>query len=91
VDGRVHDALTAVPGVREVTVDGVWLHARVVDGPVVLPAVLSALGDAGVGLAAVTVARPSLDDVYLRYAGRSFTRAEADAARPAAATTGKAA
>ncbi|MGO4428126.1 ABC transporter, partial [Streptomyces sp. MCAF7] len=36
------------------------------------------------------VARPSLDDVYLRYAGRSFTEAEAaaEAPVPAAAAGG---
>ena len=32
----------------------------------------------GFGIAAVTVARPSLDDVYLRYAGRTFSAAEAE-------------
>jgi ABC-2 type transport system ATP-binding protein len=34
--------------------------------------VLAALEDAGITVASVTVARPSLDDVYLRYVGRSF-------------------
>jgi ABC-2 type transport system ATP-binding protein len=34
--------------------------------------VLAALEEAGVAVSAVTVARPSLDDVYLRHAGRSF-------------------
>jgi ABC-2 type transport system ATP-binding protein len=29
-------------------------------------------------VASVTVARPSLDDVYLRYAGRSFNEAGDD-------------
>jgi ABC-2 type transport system ATP-binding protein len=33
---------------------------------------LAVLEDAGIAVASVTVARPSLDDVYLRYAGRSF-------------------
>ena len=42
-----------------------------------MPAVLQALDAAGVGVASVTIARPSLDDVYLRYAGRSFAAAEA--------------
>lgn len=32
-------------------------------------------------VAAVTVARPSLDDVHLRYAGRRFAEAEAASAR----------
>ena len=49
-----------------------------------LPAVLSALDDAGIALAAVTVARPSLDDVYMHYAGRSFSRADAAPDRKAA-------
>ena len=39
-------------------------------------AVLAALDAHRVPVATVTVARPSLDDVYLRYAGRSFARAE---------------
>jgi ABC-2 type transport system ATP-binding protein len=37
-----------------------------------VPAVLAALEGGGVPVDSVTVARPSLDDVYLRYAGRSF-------------------
>jgi ABC-2 type transport system ATP-binding protein len=38
--------------------------------------VLAALDQAGVAVAAVTVARPSLDDVYLRHAGRRFAEAD---------------
>jgi ABC-2 type transport system ATP-binding protein len=38
--------------------------------------VLAALDTAGVRVASVTVARPSLDDVYLRYAGRAFADAD---------------
>jgi ABC-2 type transport system ATP-binding protein len=38
--------------------------------------VLAALDAAGVEVATVSVARPSLDDVYLRYAGRSFQDAD---------------
>ena len=34
-------------------------------------------GRAGVAVSAATVARPSLDDVYLRYAGRRYAEAEA--------------
>jgi ABC-2 type transport system ATP-binding protein len=37
--------------------------------------VLSALEDSGIEVSSITVARPSLDDVYLRYAGRSFEEA----------------
>jgi ABC-2 type transport system ATP-binding protein len=71
--------LTAMDGVREVTVQAGALRARVGNGPATLPAVLSALEVGGVELLSVSVARPSLDDVYLRYAGRSFRRADAAA------------
>ena len=37
-----------------------------------IPAVLAALDAQGVTAVAVTLARPSLDDVYLRHAGRAF-------------------
>ncbi len=71
-------ALAAVPGVREVALDGSRLSARADDGAAVVPGALAALEGAGVAVAAVTAARPSLDDVYLRYAGRRFADADAD-------------
>jgi ABC-2 type transport system ATP-binding protein len=43
-----------------------------------VPAVLQALETNGIPVAAVTVARPSLEDVYLRYAGRTFSEAETE-------------
>jgi ABC-2 type transport system ATP-binding protein len=68
-----------VAGVRDVTVDGRRLSARADDGAAAVPGVLAALDRAGVGVAAVTVARPSLDDVYLRHVGRRFAGADATA------------
>jgi ABC-2 type transport system ATP-binding protein len=38
--------------------------------------VLAALDEQGLAVAAATVSRPSLDDVYLRHTGRSFAAAE---------------
>ncbi|MEO3862461.1 ATP-binding cassette domain-containing protein [Acrocarpospora sp. B8E8] len=64
----------------EVTSSGRSLRARVSDGATAIPAVLAALDSAGIPVASVSVARPSLDDVYLRYAGRSFADAEGVAA-----------
>ncbi|MGD0374713.1 MAG: ATP-binding cassette domain-containing protein [Streptosporangiaceae bacterium] len=69
-------ALTRVPQVRQTAADGAMLRARVADGPRALPAVLAGLEAGGVPVLSVTVARPSLDDVYLHYAGRSFRQAE---------------
>jgi len=78
-----HDPRTALgrlDAVRDVVVQGRSLHARADDGARTVPAVLQALEAHGVGVASVTVARPSLDDVYLQYAGRTFDAAEAEAA-----------
>jgi ABC-2 type transport system ATP-binding protein len=68
--------LDRLDGLREVSVDGRTLRARADDGARAVPAVLATLDSHGVAVASVTVARPSLDDVYLRYAGRTFGDAE---------------
>jgi ABC-2 type transport system ATP-binding protein len=64
--------LQAVGDVFEVLPDGQRVHARVDRGAEAVPAILSALEAGGVPVAAVTVSRPSLDDVYLHYTGRDF-------------------
>jgi ABC-2 type transport system ATP-binding protein len=58
---------------REVAIDGRSLRARVDSGASALPAVLAALDAAGIRAATATVARPSLDDVYLRHTGRAYS------------------
>jgi ABC-2 type transport system ATP-binding protein len=69
-------ALRGVPGVHEVLADGHRVSVRADDGAAAVPALLAALERAGVRVATATVARPSLDDVYLRYAGRRYSEAE---------------
>ena len=83
---QVLAAMSPVPGVREVRVEGSNVSARADEGATALPGVLAALEGAGIGVRAATVARPSLDDVYLRYAGRRFS--EADQSLVTAAATG---
>jgi ABC-2 type transport system ATP-binding protein len=78
-DGRVGAALDRLDAVREVTVEGRSLRARSDSGATAVPSVLAALESAGVKVASVTVARPSLDDVYLRYTGRAFGEADEEA------------
>ena len=75
-NGRAHAALQAVPGIRELTVEGESLRARADDGAAAVPRVLAALDTAGLAVTTATVSRPSLDDVYLRYAGRAFDAGE---------------
>jgi len=76
---QAEKALAQVPQVRQTTADGALVRARVTDGPRALPAVLAGLEAGAVPVLSVTVARPSLDDVYLHYAGRSFGQAEGSA------------
>jgi ABC-2 type transport system ATP-binding protein len=73
-------AVEALAGVRELTEEERGLRARVDSGASAVPVVLGALEAAGVAVASITVSRPSLDDVYLRHAGRSFSAAETEAA-----------
>jgi len=75
-DERAISVLTRVPGIGESLIDGRSLRARADRGASAVPAVLSALEGAGIGVASVTVSRPSLDDVYLRHTGRSFRHTE---------------
>jgi ABC-2 type transport system ATP-binding protein len=71
-NGSAAPAVEALPGVHEVLVDGHRIHARVERGAEATPAILAALEAAGAPARAVTIARPSLDDVYLHYTGRAF-------------------
>jgi ABC-2 type transport system ATP-binding protein len=73
-------ALDDVAGVGHTSLDGRMLRARARNGAVAIPAVLAAFDAHGVGVASVTMARPSLDDVYLRHAGRAFAAADEEVA-----------
>jgi ABC-2 type transport system ATP-binding protein len=69
-------AVSRVPGVIEARLDGAILRARARDGGAAVPALLAALDAHGARPVTVTLARPSLEDVYLRHAGRAFPGAE---------------
>jgi ABC-2 type transport system ATP-binding protein len=75
-NGDASAALSQVSGISEVTLDGRLLRARVDNGAAAVPSVIAALERSGLRVAAATIARPSLDDVYLRHAGRSFQHAD---------------
>ena len=80
-DGRGEEAaglVAALGVVEEALPDGRHLRARVESGAQAVPTILSALESRGVPVASVTIARPSLDDVYLHHTGRDF-RAEDEA------------
>ncbi|WP_163507009.1 ABC transporter ATP-binding protein [Fodinicola acaciae] len=66
-----HRALSGLALIREVVVEGCAVRARVDDAAAAVPLVLAALNADGVRAASVTIARPSLHDVYLHHASRS--------------------
>jgi ABC-2 type transport system ATP-binding protein len=80
VESRVREAIEKLDGLSEILVEGHSLHARAAKGATAVPGMLAALESIGLNVASVKVARPSLDDVYLRYTGRTFS--EADQPKP---------
>jgi ABC-2 type transport system ATP-binding protein len=73
-------AISRVTGLGDVIVDGRVLRGRAAVGAIALPQVLGALDDDHLLVASATVARPSLDDVYLKYTGHSFVSASTSSA-----------
>lgn len=76
-NGDAAGAVRRLPGINELSLEGRILRARVDNGAAAIPSVIFALEQGGLRVASATIARPSLDDVYLRHAGRSFERADA--------------
>jgi len=77
-NGDASMAVRRLAGVSELSVDGKLLRARVDNGAAAVPSIVTALERDGLSVASATIARPSLDDVYLRHAGRSFEEADAE-------------
>jgi ABC-2 type transport system ATP-binding protein len=77
---RIQAVLARVAELTDVSVDGRFVHAGAVHGATAVPAVLAALEAADVKVASVSMARPSLDEVYLRHAGRRFEDADVEEA-----------
>jgi ABC-2 type transport system ATP-binding protein len=76
-NGSAPDAaavVRALSSVIDVSCEGTSLRARVENGGRAVPGIINALEGAGIDVESVTVARPSLDDVYLHYTGRDFRR-----------------
>jgi ABC-2 type transport system ATP-binding protein len=83
-DAAARPALARMAAFVDVSLEGRTLRARVRNGGAAIPSVLAVLEERGVKVASVTLARPSLEDVYLRHAGRSFQRADTEPERLAA-------
>jgi ABC-2 type transport system ATP-binding protein len=64
--------LAGQPTVRDIAIDGRALRLSVENGEEALPGLLRALDAAGLDLASIQLARPTLDDVFLTLTGRSL-------------------
>ena len=69
-------ALELLPEITAGEIDGGTLRVYARDGAAAVPGVLAALEANGTAAASLTLARPSLDEVYLRHTGRSFDSAD---------------
>lgn len=78
---QANSVLKAIAGVDTVRVYESEVHARTASGGAALPGIVTALHEAGIQTVALTVARPSLDEVYLHYTGRSYQSAAEEADR----------
>ncbi len=72
----VRSVLASLPEVRDVVIAGRDVSARSDNGAAAVPVVLAELQRAGIYAASVAVARPSLDDVYLRNTGRRYRESQ---------------
>ena len=72
--GHAQELLRAQPFVRELNVDDddKLLRLYVEQGEAALPSILRVLDGAGLPLQTIALARPTLDDVFLRQTGRSL-------------------
>jgi ABC-2 type transport system ATP-binding protein len=72
---RAIGVIELLGGISSVLRDGSVVRARTDSGAHVVPFVFARLTEVGIAVVSATVARPSLDDVYLRYAGRTIDAA----------------
>jgi len=80
---RVAELLRPVTGVHEVIANGTAVITRVAQGATAVPQLITVLERAGINVQAVTLNRPSLDDVYLTHTGHRFAIEETSAQIPA--------
>jgi ABC-2 type transport system ATP-binding protein len=85
LDSDVRRAIERVEGPSELVLEGRHLRARARDAATAMPALIAALNESGHTVAKLSLSRPSLDDVYLRVAGRAFHEADSEQPRESGA------
>jgi ABC-2 type transport system ATP-binding protein len=72
MDPVVENALRAVPGVASVTAQEGSYRVKAPRGEQLIPALVQATTQTGIGLSSVSLKRPSLDEVFLEFTGTEF-------------------
>jgi ABC-2 type transport system ATP-binding protein len=75
---RVESAVTGIPGLERVVTEADALALYVEDGAGSIAEIVRRLDRADINVGAIAVARPSLDDVFLRATGRRLEGAQED-------------
>ncbi|MCI4370215.1 MAG: ATP-binding cassette domain-containing protein [Thermoplasmata archaeon] len=81
--------LKAVPGVTSVGVQDGAFRVKAERGEELIPTLVAACSRAGVGLAGVSLKRPSLDEVFLEFTGREYREDESVSATDRAVRVGQ--
>jgi len=71
-DPRLEATLRAVAGVTSVTVQDGSCRVKCPRGEALVPQLVAACASAGIGVATVSLKRPSLDEVFLEFTGREY-------------------
>lgn len=74
------ELLRSVPGVRGVSVQDSTYRLKCTNGESTVPAIVQSVAGAGVGIASISLKRPSLDEVFLEFTGREFREEEGPSA-----------
>ncbi|MCX8125821.1 MAG: ATP-binding cassette domain-containing protein, partial [Dehalococcoidia bacterium] len=72
------EKLAGVGGVSNIRADGGLVSLNVVDGERFVPQVVEVARRAGIAISAISIRRPTLNDVFLHYTGRDIRAEDAD-------------
>src|SRR5262249_22593514 len=75
---RAAELLKGLRFVRDVTPVETGVNVIVEDGGAAVPELLRILGEAGLGVARLSLTSPTLDDVFLKHTGHSIRQEELD-------------
>jgi ABC-2 type transport system ATP-binding protein len=75
---RAEAALSGKPFVKEMKPSDGELAVYVKDGGSSIPGIMQILGSQGIEVKSISMARPSLDDVFLKYTGRTIRAQEGE-------------